>query len=230
MHDILKRLAHHYASQDSQASETKIFKNSNVNFLAYRNSIRTCLVGLSRRQKIDKESGDKGSEVCICMLGIRASEAAIRVDTSLTSKNLPNEERVKKMEEAVRNVLSQSDLIGTSDEVEQKKKESEERRKGRLDRERLESAGLLIDRAVLASVGYPCPDLGGAQGDLQTAIDANWGPGGRQHNLEGNTVDCERCGVPFKVSALRPDDSDEREACSFHWGKKVRALAGGRCA
>ena len=48
---LLRRLTHHLASKDALASETKVFKNSNVNFLAYKNSIRTSLVGPEQETK-----------------------------------------------------------------------------------------------------------------------------------------------------------------------------------
>lgn len=221
---LIKRIAHHLASQDALSSENKIFKNSNVNFLAYKNSIRTGLVGLGKRQKVDKEAEEQGKEECICMLGVQIAQMAGQTEVQMVKAGTSPEEKKAKIEALIKEMLQESILIGTFEEVEKKKKAHEERIKGRLDVERLQSANLLPAREVLQSVGYPIPDLEKGNGDLQVAIEESWGPGGRQVDLEGTSLVCDRCSTPFVVTNLDSDDAKSlREACSYHWAKKVRA-------
>jgi hypothetical protein len=222
-HDILRVLVHHYASQDSLSIESKIFKNSNVNFLAYRNSIRTSLVGLARRQKTDREAEEKGERECVRMLGMRATEAACHMAEEVeTRKASPNDDGTKEMTELIKRMLEQSVLVGTNDEVNQKMKMREERLKGTLDQNRLKEARLVTEHGVLESVGYPYPDLSKGDGDVQKAIVECWGEGGRERDLVDTQVMCDRCGVEFKVAPLDSKSQDEKEACCFHWGRRVR--------
>ncbi|UZJ52736.1 hypothetical protein CBS101457_002056 [Exobasidium rhododendri] len=220
-HQVLYHLAHHLACQDSISSESKIFKNSNVNFLAYRNSIRTNLVGLARRQKADKETEESGKGECMSMLGIQATEAACHIDEETELTLSSRESEIKEMEQLITKMLQGSILIGTNDEVNEKIKKQDERLKGSLDKSRLEAAKLVTELDVLESVGYPLPDSSKTTEDLQAAITECWGEGGRERDLIGSELVCDRCGVEFKVASLGPEDQEAREACSFHWGKRL---------
>lgn len=220
---FIGRVAHYLASQDALSSEKKIFKNSNVNFFAYKNSIRTGLVGLNKRQKADKEAEEQGKEECICKLGRKMAEIVNQMNKKMTKEGTSQEERKAKLEAAIQMMLEESILIGTFDEAERKKKEHEERIKGKLDVDRLQSANLLPDRDMLQSVGYPIPIIATDNGGLQATIEEAWGRGGRQPNLEGTSLTCDRCGTLFIMTNLDSEEGkDLREACSYHWAKKVR--------
>lgn len=218
---LLRRLVHHLASKDALASENKVFKNSNVNFLAYKNSIRTSLVGLSKRQKADSQAEEKGERQCICMLGMQVAQMAVGLESVLEKEQVTEADKQQRIEEAIIKMLSESTLMGTSEEVEHKKKEEEKRSKGRLDISRLKAADLLTDQATLAMVGYPIPaDWKEGDGSLQAAIEKSWGEGGRQPTLEGMVKTCDRCGTSFTVAKIDSGNAHEQEACTYHWGKR----------
>lgn len=215
---LLKRITHILASRHSEATEAKTFKTSNVNFLAYRNSIRTNLVSLSRRQKVDKEAEERGEKECIHMLGIEVRQVALDLYERDSLKEMGEEESLKKLEEDIVALLARSTLIGTSEEVEQKRKEKEERIKGTLYRSKMEAANLLTNKTILKAVGFPHPNVEREE-DVQTLISESWGEGGRKPTQEGSTVNCDRCSTSFTISPPSSDTSIDHP-CSFHWGKR----------
>lgn len=233
---LLKRVIHRMASEDALASESKIFKMSNTNPMTYRNSVRTDLVGIARRQKEDRLALSD-NKTCIGQLGIDIFQRA----TSLNDEGNVLDEHgkkkiIEKLEEDLISLLRQSELIGTPEEVKVKLALLQERKQGRLDVERLEKAGMLSSKETLKQSDYPWPEAREGESaqladeelssDTQDLILQHWGMGGTQPDLVGHETNCERCGNRFVVKPIEPDSADT-EACSFHWGKRRFVRDGG---
>lgn len=233
---LLKRVVHQLSSEDALASEADVFRMSYSNSLTYRNSVRTSLIGVVRRQKHEKEAHDLGvaRKATIDELGLRAQARALAL---LEDFQLLDDENVsandRAVEETLAKFLRSSDLIGTTKDFEFKKGQSKERECGRLDRWRLKSANLIASTEMLAKAGYPIPQY--AKRELSDAIDragleieAAWGAGGKLPDLLETKQVCERCTTEFTVQVLDDkSDDDRKEACCYHWGKRRFVRDGG---
>lgn len=114
-------------------------------------------------------------------------------------------------DEAAR-ILEACTETGTETDVRLKRESQQQRKKGRLTRERLVKAGFLCPKGDLEQLGYLMD------------VPSEWGPGGEAADASGEKQTCVRCGVVFKVGPLGAVQS--AEACHFHPGRPRRERLG----
>ncbi|GAA5915383.1 uncharacterized protein JCM6883_006819 [Sporobolomyces salmoneus] len=98
---------------------------------------------------------------------------------------------------------------GTMEEWDSKQKEREEKERGRLTRERVED--FVHDVETLRRFGY--------------LLEVPEGEGGDIPNETGQKRECDRCKNEFVVKEEL--DQNDREACSYHYGKMISEKIGG---
>lgn len=212
----MRQVAHKLACEDALASESKVYRASNTNSTTYRNSVRTSLVSLSRRQKEDRKATDEQSIASLTALGIRTAHKANALCQEQSELSHENEAH---LQETLLSYLRSSELIGTEEDVQRKLTEIKEQERGRLDRSRLEGARLLADVHDLVQGNFPIPQTDDGKIILDNTSGV-WGDGGTQPDSIGEEKKCERCQALFVVQDLS-EKHPLREACNYHWGRKV---------
>jgi RNA exonuclease 1 len=201
---VLENAVQELASEHALATEKEVFKASHTNAVTYRNSIRTTLVGIVRRQKEEATSSE------IRKLGDNARRHMADLTGDIDGPEL---------KKTAKDILQSSEMIGTPSEVRIKLAALEERAKGRLTIGRIEKHDLIATDAQLILCQYPVPPDFAKSADLTGTMTDAWGSGDEQHSLEGQEVACGRCTTKFIVRPLQEGDADA-EACCYHWGRR----------
>ncbi|SJX63941.1 related to exonuclease GOR [Sporisorium reilianum f. sp. reilianum] len=170
--------------------EAEHFSKSNKN--SYKNSCITLLVGLKKRDRQALEAA-----------------ATAAANEARTHQGVPDlHEKVWKL------LVEQCTETGTVSQVDAKRKAVQERRSGKLDRDRLEKAAFVCPVDQLEKYEY------------MAVIPPEWqAEGGSKPDATGEVKECERCGKQFTVGGEMNEAGTERipqgeKECGYHWGRR----------
>ncbi|SNX85300.1 related to exonuclease GOR [Melanopsichium pennsylvanicum] len=172
------------------AQEIELF--SKVERNSYKNSSITILVGLKKRDKTAIDAA-----------------AIAAANESRIHQGSPNlRENVMKV------LVDKCTEIGTTSQVDEKRKAVQVRKSGKLDRSRLEKAGFICPADQLEKYEYTAVIL------------PEWeAEGGSKPDAVGEVKECERCGKNFTVGGEMNEAGTQRipqdpKECRYHWGKR----------
>ncbi|TKY89838.1 hypothetical protein EX895_001135 [Sporisorium graminicola] len=189
-----QKLCRDHALEQEAQHFAKVDKNS------YKNSSITLLVSLKKRDRHALETA-----------------AAAAANEARAHQGQPDlHEKVLKV------LVEQCTETGTVSQVDAKRKAVQQRRSGKLDRDRLEKAAFICPVDQLEKYEYTA------------VIPPEWqAEGGSKPDATGEVHECERCGKKFTVGGEMNETGTERipqgeKECTYHWGRRRYDKQGGR--